>query len=363
MASRLSNQRERAFRALFATALTMLVALSYASTAHAAEASWSFDPASWDFGTIVPGAGPTSPKAFTLTNTGEVELQAIFVSVGGNDGAGFALAGNTCGKLAPGADCEISITFDPSSAGAKQGQLSVASQGGLAPPASAALSGTGAGPAVSITPAKQTFDPLQLGGGPSAPRTFTIANQGQLDLAISSISIQANQIYNYPGAAAEQFELAGGTCELGIAVPPGGACTINVTFSPTAPGALSAQLRITDNAPGTPHVADLEGVGNAPPWQPLLPPSYILPRASIVHRPSRRTISRRALFWLRGSTTATRFACKLDRGTFRICESPVLYRRLGEGRHRFAVRALDENGRWGPATAFRWRIESPRSNQ
>jgi len=341
----------------------MLVALSYASTAHAAEASWSFDPARWDSGTIVPGTGPTSPKAFDLTNTGEVELQAIFVSVGGNDGAGFALAGNTCGKLAPGAECEISVTFDPSSAGAKQGQLSVASQGGLAPPASAELSGTGAGPVVSVAPAKQTFEPLELGGGPSAPKTFTIANEGQLDLTISSISIQANQIYNYPGAAPEQFELAGGTCKVGVAVPPAGSCTVDVTFSPTAPGALSAQLRIADNAPGAPHVADLEGFGIAPPWQPSALPQYIVPRASIVHRPARRTTSTHALFWLRGSPTATRFACKLDDSRFKICQSPIHYRALGRGRHRFAVRALDGIGRWGPPAEFRWRIRVPRRNR
>jgi HYDIN/CFA65/VesB family protein len=363
MRSRLSNQQGRACRSLLATAFAMVVALSYAPTVHAAEASWSFDPASWDFGTIVPGTGPTPPKAFTLTNTGEVELQPFFVSVGSNAGAGFALAGNTCGKLAPGASCEISITFDPSTAGAQQGQLSVASQGGLAPPAYAELSGTGAGPVVSIAPSKRTFEPLDLGGGPSAPKTFTIANDGQLDLSISSIAIQVNQTYNYPGAAAEQFELAGGTCKVGVAVPPGGSCTVDATFSPTAPGALSAQLRIADNAPGAPHVADLEGFGIAPPWQPSLPPPFIAPSASIAHRPARRTASRRAVFWLRGSPTAARFACKLDESPFRICESPVRYRDLGEGRHRFAVRALDGNGRWGEASVFRWQIGDPRRNR
>jgi HYDIN/CFA65/VesB-like, Ig-like domain len=337
----------------------MLVAMSYAAAAQAAEGDWSFEPASWDFGTIIPGTGPTPPKAFTLTNTGDVELQAFFVSLG-SEGDDFSLAGNTCGKLAPGADCEISVTFDPSSAGVKQGQLSVASQGGLAPPASVELSGTGAGPAVSIAPAAQTFEPLELGGGPSAPKTFSIANEGQLDLAIASISIQTNVIYNYPGAAAEQFELAGGTCKVGIAVPPGATCTVDVTFSPTAPGALPAQLRIADNAPGTPHVATLEGFGVAPSWQPPPLAPYIVPKVSIVHHPARRTTFRRAVFWLRGSPTATRFACKLDDSEFKICESPVRYRGLGGGRHRFAVRALDSDGRWGPPRVFRWRIGDPR---
>lgn len=359
MTSRFSDSRGRTLRALLALALALLVAMFSASDALGAEAAWSLDPSSWDFGAIVPETGPTAPQAFTLTNTGDVELQAIFVSVGGNEGAGFTLAGNTCGKISPGASCEISVTFDPSSAGAKQGQLSVASQGGLAPFASAELSGTGAGPAVSIWPATRTFEPLDLGSGPSAPKTFTIANEGQLDLTISSVSIEANQIYDYPNAAAEQFELAGGTCKAGVAVPPGGSCTVDVTFSPTAPGALTAQLRIADNAPGAPHVADLEGFGIAPPWQPSAPPRYIAPTAFIVHRPARRTTSRDAFFWLRGSPTANGFVCKLDDRPFRICGSPVHYRDLGRGRHRFAVRAVDGTSRWGPSAEFHWRIASP----
>src|SRR5918996_3630066 len=139
-------------RSPFATAVAMLVVLAFVSSAKASEASWSFEPASWDFGTRIPGTGPSPPKAFTLTNTGEVELQSFFVAVGGSDGAGFSLTGNSCGKLVPGASCTIDVTFNPTIAGEKHGQLSVSSMGGLAPPASAELSGTGAGPRVSIAP-------------------------------------------------------------------------------------------------------------------------------------------------------------------------------------------------------------------
>src|SRR3954452_14682252 len=110
MASRSSTQRAWMLRSLVAMAVAMLATISSATTAHAAEASWSFNPASWDFGTVVPGTGPTPPKAFVLTTTGEVELQPFFVSVGGEAGGGFSLAGNTCGKLAPGAHCEISVS-------------------------------------------------------------------------------------------------------------------------------------------------------------------------------------------------------------------------------------------------------------
>jgi hypothetical protein len=362
MTSGRPSQRARKRRSLLATALAMLAALSYATTATAAEAGWSFDPAIWDFGTIIPGTGPTPPKAFTLTNTGEVDLQPFFVGVGNSDGSGFDLAGNTCGTLAPGSHCEISVTFEPSSAGAKRGQLSVGSQGGLTPPASAELRGTGAGPIVSIAPSTGTFEPRDLDAGPSAPKTFSIANDGQLDLTISSISIRSNAIYNYPGAAAEQFDLAGGTCKVGVPVPPADSCTVDVTFSPTVQGALSAQLSIAGNAPEGPHVADLNGVGVALAGRLALP-SGLLPSVSIFHHPPHRGVSRNALFWLRGSATATQLACKLDARPFRTCESPVRFRHLGVGAHRFAARALDEGGRWGLPREFRWRIVSSRRSR
>lgn len=115
--------------------LILLTALWTAPVARAETASWSFDPSSWDFGVVVPGSGLTPPKVFTLTNTGGVELSISLVAIGSEEGD-FLIAENKCGKLTPGASCTISVTFNPSTAGPKDGQLSVASQGGLAPQAS-----------------------------------------------------------------------------------------------------------------------------------------------------------------------------------------------------------------------------------
>jgi hypothetical protein len=48
-----------------------------------------------------------------------------------------------------------------------------------------------------------------------------------------------------------------------------------------------------------------------------------------------------------------RFQCSLDGRRFRACRSPVLYRGLRVGRHRFAVRAIDRLGRADPTPARR----------
>ncbi len=343
-------------RGWLGASLAVFAALCFCQSARAAEASWSFEPSSWDFGVRLPETGPSPPKTFTLTNTGEVELSIILVSIGSSSGAGFAIAGNSCGALSPAESCTIDVTFAPSAAGPQQGQLSVAAQGGAAPPASAQLSGTGAGPAVSIGPAAQIFEPTELGAGPSAPKTFTVANDGQLDLTISSIFIDANQTYNFPGAKPDQFQLAGGSCMAGSTVPPGGHCTVDVTFSPTVPGALTAELRIVDNAPGSPHVGKVEGFGIAHDAQPPGVPPRIVPRVAIFRRPPRLSMKREAVFWFRGSPTATRFECKLDRRPSAPCQSPFRFEHLKMGRHHFAVRAVDGNGQSGPATHFHWRI-------
>jgi hypothetical protein len=350
-------------RHLAATAVSAFIAVAclsalLVSPAPAATASWSFEPSSWDFGIRLPGSGRSAPKAFALTNTGQTELTVGFVSLGsGPDPDLFAITENRCDHLAAGASCEIEVTFDPSTAGPKSGDLSVSTLDGTVEPASVQLRGTGAGPAVSITPQRQTFAPLPLHADPSAPKSFTVANEGQLDLAISSLSLQPEQTYNYPGATPAQFKLAGGSCAAGVVVPPGKTCTVDVAFAPSAPGLLTAQLRIVDNAPGSLHVAAIEGNGIGPSFILPGPATRPAPHAVVFRHPPIDTTVRSAVFWFRSSPAAARFECKLDHGHLHLCQSPVRYPHLGEGQHVFAVRAIADSGLSATSpTQFKWRI-------
>ncbi|HEU5143338.1 MAG TPA: choice-of-anchor D domain-containing protein [Solirubrobacterales bacterium] len=318
------------------------------------DASWSFDPPSWDFGTVVPGTGPTPPKAFTLSNTGDVELSAVFVMVGGNEGAGFGLAGNTCGKLAPGASCQISVDFDPSTPGAKEGTLQVASHGGLAPQASVELSGRGAGPELSVAPSTHEYPALPL-GAVSPPHTFTVTNTGSLDLTLSWLAT-----VTYIHGDEDQFEVSGGSCAPDQVLAPGGTCTVEVRFAPTRPGPLIGDLLISSDAPGSPHVVTLSGFGIQPQLPGFVLPPFVEPRVSILRRPAKVTNDPRAVFWLKASASAATVACKLDHEQwFKACESPVTYRNLRPGRHRFSVLAFDTFGRKGRPKVFRWRVWAP----
>ena len=74
---------------------------------------------------------------FTVSNTTGVGL-AGSVSKSGADAASFALTNNTCGvSLAPMSVCNVTVTFSPSTPGAKSASLDVSSSRG---PANAPLS-------------------------------------------------------------------------------------------------------------------------------------------------------------------------------------------------------------------------------
>ena len=89
----------------------------------------------------------SSPLVVTLTNTGNANLVVSGVTTTGTDAAAFTPT-TTCASVTPAATCTISVTFKPTSAGAKAASLSIASN--LAgPPTLISLSGTGIGTAIS----------------------------------------------------------------------------------------------------------------------------------------------------------------------------------------------------------------------
>jgi hypothetical protein len=345
----------------FLLAVTLL-ALVFAPTAKATEAQWSFSPTSWNFGEVIPGTGPTPPKAFVLTNTGEVDLQPALISIGSEEGE-FKFAGNTCkgSKLAPGAKCEIGVTFNPSTPGPKEGELEVQSQAGLATPAGAELSGYGAGPIVSITPEALNFGQVVV-GEVSAPKTFTVRNDGPLTLAISSLEIPTGE--GPEGPLPIEFHIAGGTCKAGGTVPPGASCTVDVIFAPTVVQGISTFVKIVDNAFDSPHSAYLSGMSlKEAPWSYISPYGHNLrARVFIRKHPPHRTSARSAVFGLRGSWNASRFVCKLDQGPLKACGDSISYRGLSVGSHHFEARAFNASGDIHPGrpTIYRWRIRRQR---
>ncbi|PYV20952.1 MAG: hypothetical protein DMG24_21075, partial [Acidobacteria bacterium] len=102
---------------------------------------------------------------------------------------------------------------------------------------------------VSLSPASLTFG-SQTVGTASASQTVTLANRTGASLSISSIAIS--------GGNSADFSQSN-TC--GRSVAAGASCSIAVTFQPTAAGARSSTLAVTDNASSAPLTVPLAGRG------------------------------------------------------------------------------------------------------
>jgi glucose/arabinose dehydrogenase len=85
---------------------------------------------------------------------------------------------------------------------------------------------------------------------------------------------------------------------------------------------------------------------------PPTPPSTRLRK-----HPPKSTHNRTAKFVFSSSEPGSHFRCKLDRKPFRACKSPLAYRGLKRGRHKFAVFAIDAAGtRDNTPATFAWKI-------
>lgn len=200
--------------------------------------------ASISFGTVLVDSSATAAPV-TLTNNQSVSLTNISISV---TGAAFSQV-NTCGtSIAAGAQCTITVTFAPKTSGSQTGMVTI-SDSAINSPQTISLKGAGELP-VALSPGTLAFGTVTV-GTTSAAKTETIANNQKVALDITSITIG--------GADASNFTETGTTC--GSTLAAGAKCTITVTFTPSAKGARSATLDITDSALTSPQTAKLTGTG------------------------------------------------------------------------------------------------------
>ena len=229
-------------------------AVSLAGTAVAAVPVVSLSPASLTFASQTVGT-TSAAQAVKLTNTGTAALTLSSIAASGS----YAQT-NTCGTgLAANASCTISVTFKPTVAGTLTGAITLTDNAASSPQA-VSLTGTAAAaavPAVSLSPASLTFA-SQTVGTTSAAQAVTLTNTGTAALTVSSIAAS--------GSYAQT-----NTC--GTSLAANASCTISVTFKPTASGALTGAITLTDNAAASPQAVSLTGTAVGVPLVSLSPAS------------------------------------------------------------------------------------------
>ncbi len=114
-------------------------------------------------------------------------------------------------------------------------------------------------PAATVLPTSLAFS-QQATGSTSAPQSVTVTNSGTAALSIAGIAVGGGNSGDFAQ-----------TNNCGSSLATSATCAINVAFTPTAMGARSASLSITDNSNGSPQTVSLTGTGTQPPPVNLSP--------------------------------------------------------------------------------------------
>jgi hypothetical protein len=212
------------------TASTSLTAAAASSTA------LSF--ASQAFGTA------SSAQTVTLQNTGSSALAVTAISMSGD----FSETDNCVNtSVVAGSSCAIQVTFTPSGAGSRAGQMTINANiyGGQL---TVDLTGTGtAAGAVRLTPPSVDFGEVEV-GTTSAPMQVQAGNSSGAAVPISSVTITS------------PFNISSNSCGT-TTLAANSSCQVLIRFAPTQPGAAAGTLTFTDGA-GTQTVG-LNGTGAA----------------------------------------------------------------------------------------------------
>ena len=207
----------------------------------------SVSPTSLVFGNQPVGKSSVI-RATTLTNTGNALLIVSGIAISGAAASDFSQTNNCGSSLAANTNCTISVTFKPTTTGARTAAVTLADDA-TGSPQSIALSGTGTIAAATVSPSTLSFGNQPVGSG-SAAQVITLNNSGDAALDVTGISLS--------GANASDFTQ---TNNCGTSVAAGANCAISVTFTPTVSGSRTASLTVADSAANSPQSVTVSGIG------------------------------------------------------------------------------------------------------
>ncbi|HET7371266.1 MAG TPA: Ig-like domain-containing protein, partial [Gammaproteobacteria bacterium] len=220
-------------------------------------------PASIDFGPQ-PLGGDAASQTFTLENTGNADLAVSFALSGPNT-ADFNVTDDCDGTLDAGASCTVTVTFEPSAAGARSATLTLTSNGADSPQA-IALTGKGnrppaaTGESVSVHTGATVTGTLDATDAEDADLLFFIATapaHGTVtitDTATGAYRYQAPA--GYAGADAFTFQASDGLSSSNTA-------SVAVTVTNAVPVASDGTLAVVKNQPKTGTFAATDADGDA----------------------------------------------------------------------------------------------------
>ena len=203
--------------------------------------------------------GTTSaPQPVTASNTGSAALQITGLGFGGSNPADFGFPATfilptsavPITVAANGGATNIPVVFKPTASGTRSASLIVTDNASGSPHSVALNGASGQTGAISVTPASLAF-PDQAVNGSSTPLPVTVTNATTTSVQITALAFSGTNSGDFSTTATAPITVAAN----------GGTAAIPVTFTPTAAGARSASLTITDNSGGSTHIVALSGNG------------------------------------------------------------------------------------------------------
>ncbi|MDR3674789.1 MAG: choice-of-anchor D domain-containing protein, partial [Acidobacteriota bacterium] len=185
----------------------------------------------------------SAARTVVLDNIGDAPLSIASIGVSGD----YAET-NDCGIIVTaGGGCTLSVTFTPAAPGVRNGTLTITdnSNGVTGSTQAVSLTGTGDAPMMNLSVSSLSFAAIMV-GAKSGVQSVTLTNTGNVALTISGLAVSGD------------FSQ---TNNCGSSVAAGAKCTINATFNPTAGGTRTGNITFTGNAPNSPQMATLSGVG------------------------------------------------------------------------------------------------------
>nr|WP_029375444.1 choice-of-anchor D domain-containing protein [Oceanicola sp. S124] len=227
--------------------------------------------------------GDSTPSTLDRTNFGSVAVSASAISrtfelepgasgvpsissvaLGAGSSSAFSLTSGFSGDLARGSTQEVTVSFDPTTAGEHTGMLVVSGpniqtytftiKGTATGEPNLVVYGTSNGttliPDGDTTPttAKSTDYGNVEYGGSNSPRSFLLYSNGTTPLAVNNVSITAGQGFAVTSPPA-------------LTIGAGGSSGMTIRFNPPGVGNYTATVTVTTNDPSSPYTFTLKGSG------------------------------------------------------------------------------------------------------
>ena len=204
------------------------------------------------FGNMTVNTAGTQVLTLASSGTSPVTVNSATIA-----GAGFTMVGQGFPvTLNPSQSLTMQVQFDPATAGAATGQITINSNSTTASTVVVGLSGTGTTTSGSPTGPQVTIGAASLSFGSVTVNTAVVQSLTLTSTGTSAVTINSGTI------AGAGFTIVAQTSP--VTLNPGQSLTLQVQFDPAATGAVTGQLTISSNSTtGSTAMVALSGTGLA----------------------------------------------------------------------------------------------------